>query len=116
LLEGVGFHARLCTRGRVCIPKFVVESYGLWVGTRIRVHAHLIERASKYISFGAMVRRGFIFTIPEQELAVLKGSPRDLLEVRITKEEIKKTEAASSQPLGKVEVLPTGGTFCKSFG
>ena len=82
--EDVEFHVKLGTRGRVCIPKLLVESYRLWVGTKIKAWAKLEERYSKLIKFESRIRHGFVFTIPFNERRLLKAKTGDILEITIS--------------------------------
>jgi len=80
--EETRFHANLSSRGRVYIPKRVVESAELWLETRIHVRVYGGFRS---VEFDARVRRKFIFTVPKSELAVLGAEPGDVLDIQIKK-------------------------------
>jgi len=82
MLEGIRFHAKLSSRGRVCIPKRVVESAELWLETRIHVWVY---KGFQSVEFDAEVRRKFIFTVPKSELAVLGAERGDVLDIQIEK-------------------------------
>jgi len=60
--EEVRFHVKLSSRGRVYVPKRVVESAELWLETRIHVQ---VLKGFRSAEFDAQVRRGFSFTIPK---------------------------------------------------
>lgn len=83
-MENIEFHAKIDARGRIHIPKILVESYRLWVGTKIRAHARMEERYSKLISFESKIRCGFVFTIPFIERRLLKAKPGEILEITIS--------------------------------
>jgi len=78
--EEIRFRAKLSSRGRVYIPKRVVESAELWLETRIRVRVY---KGFRSVEFDARVRRKFIFTVPKSELAVLGAERSDVLDIQI---------------------------------
>ena len=78
--EGIRFHAKLSSKGRVYIPKRVVESAGLWLGTRIHIRVY---KGFRSVEFDARVRRKFSFTIPKSELEVLRAEQGDVLDIQI---------------------------------
>jgi len=80
--DGIGFHVRLSSKGRVYIPKRVVESAELWLGSRIHVR---VFKGFRSAEFDAKVRCMFSFTIPRSELAVLRVEQGDVLDVQIKK-------------------------------
>ncbi len=80
--EEVRFHAKLSSKGRVYIPKRVVESAELWLETKIHVRVY---KGFRSVEFDARVRRKFSFTIPKSELAVLLAEEGDVLDIQIKK-------------------------------
>ena len=93
----MSFHARLASRGRVYIPKRIVEEAMLWVGSRIRVSARSIY-SQWPVEFKARVRSGFCFTIPSPELESTGAKHQGLLEIHVAKLE---------PPLAEAEVEKT---------
>ena len=80
--EMIKFHTKLGTRGRVHIPKTIVEWYQLWEGTRI--HCKIwAEEARNMERIYAQIRAGFYFTIPLNALRALEAHPGELLEITI---------------------------------
>ncbi len=84
LKEMVEFHARLATRGRVYIPKVIVERWMLWRDTLIYVRV-LLRGQLRSVEFDTRVRSGFCFVIPQNELKVLHAERGALLKVEISK-------------------------------
>lgn len=70
-----GFQARLLARHVVEIPRKIVSWNHIWVGSRVRIRAHL----SKIVEFEATVRKSFRFVIPKKELDGLKPRKGKLL-------------------------------------
>jgi len=77
-LGGVEFHAKLATRGRVHIPKIVVEQRMLWKETLIYVRV-LLRGQFRTVEFDTEVRSGFCFVITQDELNVLQAEHGALL-------------------------------------
>ena len=70
--EKIEFHAKLATRGRVYIPKIMVERWMLWKETPIHVRV-LLRGQLRSVEFDARVRSGFCLVIPQNELKVLQA-------------------------------------------
>jgi len=62
--ESVGFHARLATRGRVYIPKVVVERWVLWKETLIHIGDQEVGFESRITSWGRATSGGAEFCHP----------------------------------------------------
>jgi len=84
MYEKVEFHAKLATRGRVYIPKVIVERWMLWRDTLIYVRV-LLRGQLRSVEFDTRVRSGFCFVIPQNELKVLHAERGALLKVEISK-------------------------------
>jgi len=88
MYEKVEFHAKLATRGRVYIPKVVVERWMLWKETPIHVRV-LLRGQLRSVEFDTKVRSGFCFVIPQNELKVLQAERGALLKVDVSRVDVK---------------------------
>jgi len=89
--ERVEFHAKLTTRGRVYIPKTIVERRMLWRDTLIHVRV-LLRGQLRSVEFDTRVRSGFCFVIPENELKVLQAERGALLKVDVSRVDVQEAK------------------------
>ncbi len=87
----VEFHTRLATRGRVHIPKVIVERWMLWRDTLIHVRVLLCGQL-RSVEFDTRIRSGFCFVIPENELKILQAERGAMLKVDVSKVDVQEAK------------------------
>ena len=109
----VEFHAKLATRGRVYIPKVIVERWTLWRDTPIHVRV-LLRGQLRSVEFDTRVRSGFCFVIPQNELRVLQAERGAMLRVDVSRVDVQRPNSTSASSWQDRSFLE-GGAFCRIF-